>query len=361
MNKPTPAIRQLDVVVGGQYGSEGKGAVAGALVDRYKYDNLIRVAGHNAGHTTLDKTGRAFALRSIPAACVRDWDAKLFIGPGSEVEIAVLQSEIQTLEAAGIPVRGRLFVHNEATVITERHHELENTGNHGSHGSTKKGVGAARAERAMRRAPLVGQMEDSFHAIGAEIYGDEVRFTGRSMIEGTQGYWLGLHAGLYPHCTSSDCRAVDFVAMSGITDWDWISTYVLFRTYPIRIAGPSGGLRNEIAWTDLTKATDGYVQPEITTVTKVIRRVGESDSTLVRPALRANTMGTWSRVLPVLTFADYWEPKLANLNFEDYSLAQLPSIVQRRMVELFGDRMRDVAYAGTGRDTGIWFEGSEDA
>ena len=103
------------------------------------------------------------------------------------------------------------------------------------------------------------------------------------MIEGTQGYGLGLHAGLYPQCTSNDARAIDFLAMAGVNPWDgWDRFQVIgaTRTNPIRVAGNSGPLKGETTWEDLGQ------QSERTTVTQKTRRVGEWDAELVSNAVR---------------------------------------------------------------------------
>lgn len=108
------------------------------------------------------------------------------------------------------------------------------------------------------------------------------------VIEGTQGYGLGLHAGHYPQCTSSDCRAIDFMAMAGVSPWapwvgyDDLDVWVVMRTFPIRVAGNSGYLKNERTWEEVG-------QPEErTTVTNKVRRVGEWDADLAREAVLAN-------------------------------------------------------------------------
>lgn len=340
--------RLLDVVVGGHYGSEGKGAVAGALVDRFEYDHLIRVAGPNAGHTTYTNDGVAVALRCIPAAGVRSFNANLVIGPGSEVDLEVLRFEIDLLQSMDIPVTNRLYVHEQATILTEHHRAEEVLNGFGAAGSTHKGIGAARAGRAMRRAPIAADYRAVLEDLGARLYAELPDYN-RAMIEGTQGYWLGLHAGLYPFCTSSDCRAIDFVAMAGTMNWRSASIYVLFRSYPIRIAGNSGDLNNEVSWDELSERTGGYIKPEFTTVTKKLRRVGEWDYSLLQPAIDANTLGPGSSVLPCLTFGDYVDPQIEGLIDSD----GLPYSFIETLVDLMPGEQR-FSYVGTGPVTGVW-------
>lgn len=345
----------IDVVVDGQYGSSGKGNVAGLLVDRLaavgqSYDFLVRVAGPNAGHTTYSREDapcgrKPFALRTIPAACVRDFEATCYIAPGSEVDLQVLQDEIDVLESAGISIRDRLLVDPQATVLTGKHKEMEErTAGFGRHGSTVKGIGAARAERAMRLAPIVADIESMMPCAVGSISTQAWR-TSTSMIEGTQGYQLGLHAGHYPHCTSSDCRAIDFLAMSGASLNQPVRVFVVFRTFPIRIAGNSGPLPYETTWEELAAKYGDHIKPELTTVTRKVRRVADWDPELVEPAMQANYVK--SMPIAVLTFLDYIFPEVAGATLLkqdqwDYAAA------------LFGDYADRLGLVVTGPDTGVW-------
>lgn len=304
-------------VVGGQFGSEGKGAVSGWLAKQYEEPVVVRVAGPNAGHSAVDAQGVKWALRQVPAAAVTNPQAKLVIADGSEIDEEVLRDEVKRLDDAGFDVSGRLYVSGQATVIDDHHKIQEGAGDLWERtGSTRKGVGAARAARIMREATVWGRF---FSEIGMEA--DTPHFlaamlrAGKTvLIEGTQGYGLGLHAGYYPHCTSSDCRAVDFLAMAGICPWwpwvDRVETWVVLRTFPIRVAGNSGPLQDETSWDRLGEQTKGYIQPEFTTVTNKMRRVGRWDPELASRAVAENG-GSNSRV--ALTFFDYWFPELAGV------------------------------------------------
>lgn len=304
----------VDVVVGGQYGSEAKGHVTAQLVTQAskerdstecaEYDIEvwnIRVAGPNAGHTAYDSEGHKFAFRSLPIGTVIDSKTKLYIAPGSEIDLPVLYAEIQEAEAAGHPVRGRLYMSRQATLLEENHKAAEQSANLISKvGSTGKGIGAARADRIMRVASLV---TDAFTdgpdgdllsqpwtwAEPEDLYAtDDHAHTQNQhvIIEGTQGYGLSLRAsGHYPQTTSSDCRSVDFLAMAGIDptrDNVTIQNWVVCRVYPIRVAGNSGPMKGETTWDELG------LEAEKTTVTQKIRRVGTWDQELVAAAVQAN-------------------------------------------------------------------------
>ena len=338
----------LQVVVGGQYGSEGKGAVAAWLCGERQNEPLlaVRVGGPNAGHTVIGRcppgcansgemlTGREhvwdqkrtaqwgqdahspdnhpWRLRQVPVAAVSNPRASLMIAAGSEIDPAVLHSEIAQLDAAGYKASARLFISGQATVIEPGHQAAERV-MAGNGSSTGKGIGAARAGRAMRTARLARQLPD----IGRGLTSHEHQLImshlerGRVLVEGTQGYGLGSHAGYYPDCTSGDCTAVDMLAMAGISPWvvsrDELEIWVVYRAYPIRIAGNSGPMRHETTWEAL-----GLPQ-ELTTVTRKVRRVGEWDDILARRSAMANGAGS-KCVRAALTMADHWIPGLAGVS-----------------------------------------------
>jgi len=315
------------VVVGGQFGSESKGAVAAWLAQlEPRPPVVVRVAGPNAGHTTygvLD--GRPWVLRSIPVAAVTRLDARLVVCAGSELDPRVLAHEIRQLQEAGYDVVSRLVLDAQATwMLPEYGQQEQQLDMQGRLGSTSKGIGAARAARIMRTAPLVGDMvpqDPELAAWGLQVHPDTSALLGEALaggnivVEGTQGFGLGLHAGFYPQCTSSDCRAIDFLAMAGISPWDprvrRVEPWVVCRTHPIRTAGNSGPLVGETSWEQLSQQSGGYVQPELTSVTRKIRRVGSWDPELVRRAVAANGGPEVCRLY--LGFVDYLDPSVAGV------------------------------------------------
>lgn len=285
--------RTLEVVVGAQFGSEAKGHVVQRLTERAQQRGIcplvIRVAGPNAGHTGYDADGQAWALRQVPVAVVTPGPAILYIAPGSEIDLPVLLDEIDRLTSAGLMKGKYLYVSAETTMITDEHKHLESVGNLvGKIGSTGKGIGAARADRIWRHAKRLiddRRAMDELQARHVKVMPHFARFDEwlHVIIEGTQGYGLGLHAGYYPKCTSSDCRAIDFMAMAAINPWEFdVSVWAVARIFPIRVAGNSGPLRNETTWEALG------LPEEHTTVTKKVRRVGMPDWRLVREAVMAN-------------------------------------------------------------------------
>lgn len=341
---------KLQIIVGGQFGSEGKGAIAGYLASKEKDLLAIRTAGPNAGHTVYDKEGNKFPLRQIPVAAVTNPTAGLAISAGSEVDMKVLAGEVEDIESYGHAVADRLFVDGQATVLEMRHLLREqDTGIVNRIGSTGKGIGAARADRIMRTARTVS-------GVGAKHYNvrdlaiDHLTNGGCVQIEAAQGFGLGLHAGYYPFCTSGDCTAVDACALVGLSPWasyvGELEVWIVVRTYPIRVAGNSGPLRHEITWAELNRATSGYVKPEYTTVTHKERRVGQWDHELVADAIQAN--GGPGRVRIALTMMDYWFPKYAN---QGGNLEETPGSLLDNVRALSEDLGVSIQLVGTGPRT----------
>lgn len=312
---------KLQVIVGGQFGSEAKGHIAGFLAAEAKRPVCIRVAGPNAGHSVVNPaTGTKHALRQIPVGAVTNPRAILAIAAGSEVDLQVLVDEIHRLEADGVKVRDRLYIDPAATLLEQRHIDREGVrGITARIGSTGKGIGAARADRIMREALTVGDKAAAITLIGTQQVSDYANVwspnalirddeTDLVQVEGTQGYGLGLHTDFYPQVTSSDCTALDFLAMARINPWEYqpqdLSIWVVYRPHPIRVAGNSGPLLRETTWAKL-----GLPEEE-TTVTRKIRRVGHWDGALAQMAFRANG-GLNGPVLVALTMADQIDPALA--------------------------------------------------
>ncbi len=301
---------KLIVVAGAQYGSEAKGHVVDQITrPAVAGDNVVvvRVAGPNAGHTVYGLCpsdcqpddshmsgdqwiGHPWRLRSVPVGAVSNSSADLIIAAGSEIDYDVLMSEVVALDSAGYHASERLIIDDQATLLEPKHIRREVYDEIQERlGSTAKGIGAARADRIWRYARVwgdhVGTEREKWNNT-AEFMRNRLAQGATVVIEGTQGYGLGLHAGHYPQCTSSDCRAIDFLAMAGLSPWasevDEFGVWLAARVRPIRVAGNSGPMKGETTWRDLG------LPEELTTVTKKVRRVGDWDAELVRSAVIAN-------------------------------------------------------------------------
>ena len=316
----------VHIVLGGQFGSEGKGEITAFLAKSLRPAAVVRVGGPNAGHTmtlcsspgswgnTPAVTG-TFSFRQVP--CGFHTPSVLIIGPGSLVDLPVLMQELRLISKQGWV--GPLILDSQAIVITDDHKQREQDLK-SAIGSTGKGIGAARAAHILRTPGiLAGDLDpDDVYNEGSDpliAIEDTVPIVNRLydqgslvLVESTQGFGLSLSlSSHYPFCTSRDitpAQALNDAGLAGVRNWD--CTAVL-RTFPIRVAGNSGPMFSELTWPELNQRIGHDVVPEKTTVTHLIRRIGIFDRQEVQ------RMGLVCRPTQIaLTFLDYPFPRLSN-------------------------------------------------
>ena len=149
------------IVLGAQWGDEGKGKVVDLLADRF--DIVARYqGGHNAGHTIFigDKK---FVLKLIPGGILRP-NVQVVIGNGVVIDPAALLEEIEKLEESGIEVRGRLHISNRAHVIFPFHRLIEKMSeareNRIPIGTTSRGIGPCYEDKTGRRGIRMADLLD---------------------------------------------------------------------------------------------------------------------------------------------------------------------------------------------------------
>lgn len=294
----------VDVVVGGQYGSEGKGQIADYL--SREYDLLVRVGGPNAGHSVFLEEG-AYIHHQLPSG-TRKGHARLLIGPGAVLRVPKLLQEIAECNVEA----GRLAIDENAFVISDKDIEEEKD-LVGLIGSTGQGVGAATSRRIMKRgdkdAIRVKDVPElkPYLAKAHEILRRSFSRGDRVLLEGTQGTALSLYHGDYPHVTSRDTTAMGCLSEAGIAPNRVRKVILVCRTYPIRVQSPdkstSGPLR-EITYEELSRRSGldekELRQKEMTSTTHKQRRIGEFEWDLLR---RASLLNGPTDI--ALTFADY--------------------------------------------------------
>jgi adenylosuccinate synthase len=285
----------LWVVVGGQYGGEGKGKISAFITQQEGIDVCIRCGGPNSGHSFVAEDGRTVLLRQLPTGYIRP-QTRLLVPAGALIDLEVLKYE---LDSMGLDAR-RVGVDRNAMVIEERDKESESQLQLRERlSSTLCGVGSAVSRRAMRGASvrLAGQFardvpwladlitDVSDEANTALDYGKKV------LVEGTQGFGLSLyHSESYPKATSRDTTAAAFLSEVGLSPKSVNEVVVVFRTFPIRVSGEQAGpMKDEITW-EILREESGYPHPvqEMTTVSKKVRRVGRFDWELAAKAIQAN-------------------------------------------------------------------------
>lgn len=251
----------VDVILGLQWGDEGKGKIVDYLAE--KYDLVCRFqGGPNAGHT-IKIAGKKYVLHTIPSGIFRP-DITNIIGNGVVLDPITMVKELRSLDEAGIDYRDRLLVSRKAHLIVPTHRYLdaasEASKGEGKIGSTLKGIGPAYMDKTGRNGLRVGDMlsadfEQRYKAIRqkhmglARLYpeinfdleGEEKRFfecveilrklsfvnseyyindalsAGKKILaEGAQGSMLDIDFGTYPYVTSSNTISAGVCSGLGI-------------------------------------------------------------------------------------------------------------------------------------------------
>ena len=198
--------------------------------------------GPNAGHTVFHK-GREYHLRLIPSGFVNE-STRLLIGPGVPVETKIVLDEVKETSS-----ENRVGVDFQCAILEERHKTQECDSEHLSKkiGSTKSGVGACNAERALRMVRLArneSQLTPYVEDTVTEIH-RALEKGGNVIVEGTQGTFLSLYHGTYPYVTSKDVTASQACADVGIGPTQVSDVTVIFKAYVTRVGeGPMEGQLN---------------------------------------------------------------------------------------------------------------------
>ena len=305
----------VDVLVGGQYGSEGKGQITAYLST--EYDLLVRVGGPNAGHKVYEEPN-LYTHHQLPSGTRRS-QARLLIGPGATLDVDKLRSEIAECNVEA----SRLCIDPQAMVISDADIEEEEKGKDAI-GSTAQGVGLAMARRIKGRLkkppPLLArdmpELRPYIRRATDEL--EEAYLAGkRILLEGTQGTGLSLYHGFYPYVTSRDTTISGCLAEAGIA-WNRVRRSIMVcRTYPIRVESPHGGssgpMSQEISWAEISKRSGIGLKElrrtERTSTTDRRRRVGEFDWELLRRSTLLNGPTDIA-----LTFTDYLSKKNRQAN-----------------------------------------------
>lgn len=273
------------VVIGTQWGDEGKGKLVDLLTDQA--EAVVRFqGGHNAGHTLVIR-GEKTVLHLIPSGILRD-DVQCMIGNGVVLSPNALMEEIELLEKAGIPVRNRLLISEACTLILPVHVAIDQAREkaRGSKaiGTTGRGIGPAYEDKAARRGLRAGDLRNPkrfaeklkelieyhnfmltnyYHAdavdyqqtldealklgeqikpmladVGEELY--KYQAEGKNLLfEGAQGALLDIDHGTFPYVTSSNTTAGGAATGTGIGPLDLHYVLGITKAYSTRVGnGP---------------------------------------------------------------------------------------------------------------------------
>ena len=327
------------VVIGTQWGDEGKGKIVDWLTDQA--DAVVRFqGGHNAGHTLVIGQGnnqKEFKLNLVPSGIIRE-NTQCFIGNGVVLDINHLKNEIQMLEQDGISVSDRLFISPGCPLILDCHIKLDQAreqkrAKDKKIGTTGKGIGPAYEDKVSRRALKVYDLFDietlkekladllTYHNFVLTNYlnNDPINFDDqwnslllqadfikpyicdvskklhelndsgkRLLFEGAQGALLDIDHGTYPYVTSSNC--VSGQASSGSGVGPNMLNYILgiTKAYTTRVGG--GPFPSELNIDD--EKSPGYQMShkgkEFGTVTQRKRRCGWFDAAALKRSAMIN-------------------------------------------------------------------------
>lgn len=340
---------KLTVLVGGQYGSEGKGAIAAHVANQYQVH--VRVGSPNAGHT-IYWNGEKHVMQSIPCGWINP-KAVIVIGRGALLNMKQFMKELVHIMSYYPNFLSRLVIDAEAGILDEKFHEQEGGVNGEMHrriGSTGEGVGPARIARIQRNPEWFRQFKDVAEEYGLSKCVAEntpasiaaAQDTGSNiLIEGTQGSALSLLHSYWPYCTSIDTNAAGIISEVGIAPSRVTDVLMVCRTYPIRVHGNSGPMKNEITWEELSRRTGVAIDPEKTTVTKKTRRIAEWDSELFKQSCILNAPTEIA-----LTFADYVDSELFDV--VDFGRVLSSEKLHEFVNYNLGDMKRILKFVGTG-------------
>ncbi len=317
-------LRLVDVLIGGQYGSEGKGNIVNYIAREYSL--LVRVGGPNAGHKVYSEPS-PYTFHQLPSGTRSAEEARLLIGPGATIDLPVLMREVAECQVTS----RRLSIDPHAMIISEQDKDNEKILTR-TMGSTGQGVGSATARRIINRIPskLIksldikkwGSLVESvklaqdvrelrpFIRESCEVLEDAFRNGDKVFLEGTQGTGLSLYHGYYPFVTSRDTTVAGCLSESGISANRIRKIVMVCRTYPIRVQNPkgkgrsSGPMMRELRWSEIerrSKHPEGAIEgKEVTSTTGRERRVGEFEWASLRKAASINAPTDIA-----LTFVDY--------------------------------------------------------
>jgi adenylosuccinate synthase len=320
------------VVLGTQWGDEGKGKIVDLLTDQASA--VVRFqGGHNAGHT-LVIDGRKTVLHLIPSGILRD-GVRCLIGNGVVVAPDALLKEISELEATGVPVRERLSLSPACPLILPYHVALDQAREakrgHEKIGTTGRGIGPAYEDKAARRGLRLGDMLDEnrfsrklrevmeYHNFALQHYYQvepldfeavrdnslaqgrqlmpmmadvsallqEYRQTGANILfEGAQGTLLDIDHGTYPYVTSSNTTAGGAATGAGFGPLYLDYVLGITKAYTTRVgSGPFP--------TELFDATGEHLAArghEFGATTGRPRRCGWFDAVALRNAVNINSV-----------------------------------------------------------------------
>jgi adenylosuccinate synthase len=273
------AYKGVHCVVDGQYGSTGKGALSAYLAEQLTlsgpnvyFEGAIYSGGPNSGHTCYFK-GERIVLKQLPTFSV--YASKhgviipVYLSAGAIIDRDQLKKEAE--EYPRIPI----FVHPNAAILTDEDKKAEEIGSIAAVAGTRSGTGAALIRKISREDNAIADKSLGRLAANVVIQNHRIEPERHAyFMEVSQGFSLGINSHFYPKVTSRECTVMQGLADARIAPRNLSRTYMAIRTFPIRVGNVDGHSSGnwysdqyETSWEAVG------VEPELTTVTKRIRRV----------------------------------------------------------------------------------------
>ena len=302
------------VLVDGQFGSTGKGLAASVLAaltlerPERMVDWVVSNAGPNSGHTAVVYNHGAGAETKwvncqLPiVSSILDaygHTPKVWLNGGAVIDPAKLYEELATMHRPG-----QVFIHPHAAVIGDAAKDA-NRALTAQIASTGKGTQPAAALRILRQGQvyddlLASEADPTMNHVWPSPDSAPLLHDARVLIETSQGMSLGINSGFYPFCTHRECTVSQALSDARLPPQFRRKTMVVLRTFPIRVgntegsSGPGYSDQKETTWEAIGQT------PEITTVTKRVRRVFTWSRQQFRECLRVN----WPDTI-LLNFMNY--------------------------------------------------------
>ena len=269
--------RGIHCVVDGQYGSTGKGALSAYLAEQSikherHFEGAIYSGGPNSGHTFFHN-GDRHVVKQLPASAVylalRGKVSTAYLSAGAVIDRDVLKEEADRYPNLHI------FVHPNAAIVTDEDKKAEEYGSIAEVAGTRSGTGEALVRKVRREFSAIAHNSLGMLATNVVIQNHRLKPERNAyFMEVSQGFSLGINSHFYPKVTSRECTVMQGLADARIAPRHLARTYMAIRTFPIRVGnvdGHSSGNwysdQHETTWEKIG------VEPELTTVTKRVRRV----------------------------------------------------------------------------------------
>lgn len=222
----------LTLIVGAQFGGEGKGKIGAYLGLKQKYDVVCRCGGVNSSHT-VEYQGRTWRLRLLPGACITSKPRLVAFGAGTLLHVPTLLKEISSTKTnpASIAIDPRAGIVEQHHIVEQRKDKRYN-----KIGSTLTGTGYASADRALRRLRLardIPLLSNMIRDVPRLLY-QQLRKNDHVLIEGHQGFGLSNYHGDYPYTSSRDTTSAAYLSELGISPNRRMKIILAVKIFPTR-------------------------------------------------------------------------------------------------------------------------------